>query len=267
LNVKSCYSKIEIAQKQSEINVAAGKSIGDTGKASLSDAEKCRAIYDYFNDNTSYDDDAVIAAEKSNFTKGGDWKEHEDAFNSYGIIVDKKGVCQSYALSYKLLCSLCGVESKVITGYLDGNLPHAWSAVKLYGEWYQTDCTNNASNCGIPFFLYEAGRDDLAMTGYTEDKLYDLDTAVGLFAVNDSKREYYEVNGLCADSAEQFKDVLSKCLENEGDVIAIRFTGGSVSQEEIVRAVKEVYNMKGMEDKLPTLGLGFVNSFILLISK
>lgn len=68
-------------------------------------------------------------------------------------------------------------------------------------------------------------------------------------------------------SAEQFKDVLGKCLENAGDVIAIRFTGSSVSQEEIVRAVKEVYSMKGMEDKLPTLGLGFVNSFILLISK
>lgn len=267
LNVRYCYSKNEIMQKQAEIKAVSGRIVGDVIKASMSPEEKCRAIYDYFNNNTSYDDDAVKAAEKSNFTKGSDWSEHEDAFNAYGIIVDKKGVCQSYALSYKLLCSLCGVESKVITGYLDGSLPHAWSAVKLDGEWYQTDCTNNASNCGIPFFLYEAGRDDLAITGYTEDKLYDLDTAVGLFAVNDSKREYYEANGLCADSAEQFKDVLGKCLENAGDVIAIRFTGGSISRGEIVKAVKEVYNMNGMEDKLPTMGLGFVNSYILLISK
>ncbi len=267
LNIRYCYSKNEILQKQAEIKAASGKIVGDVVRASMSDEEKCRAIYDYFNNNTSYDDDAVEAAEKSNFTKGSDWSEHEDAFNAYGIIVDKKGVCQSYALSYKLLCSLCGVESKVITGYLNGSLPHAWSAVKLDGEWYQTDCTNNASNCGIPFFLYEAGRDDLAMTGYTEDKLYDLDTAVGRFAVDDSKREYYEANGLCADSLEQFKDVLGKCLENAGDVIAIRFTGGSISQEAIVKAVKEVYNMKGMENKLPTLGLGYVNSYILLISK
>lgn len=267
LEVNYCYSMDEIAQKQSELRAASEKIIGDVITNSMSEEEKCRAIYDYFNDNTSYDDDAVEAAEENNFTKGGDWKEHEDAFNAYGIIVKKRGVCQSYALSYKLLCSLCGVESKVITGYLDGSLPHAWSAVKLDGEWYQTDCTNNASNCGIPFFLYEAGKDDLAMMGYSEDKLYDLDTAVGRFAVDDSQREYYEANGLCADSAEQFKDILGECLENAGEVIAIRFIGDSISQEEIIRAVKEVYNMKGMEDKLPTLGLGFVNGYILLISK
>ena len=268
LKVNYCYDKDEIKQKQSEIKAAGEKIVGETVKGSMSAEEKCRAIYDYFNDNTSYDDEAVEAAEANNFTKGANWKEHEDAFNAYGIIVDKKGVCQSYALSFKLLCGLSGVESKVITGYLDGNLPHAWSAVKLDGEWYQTDCTNNAANCGIPFFLYEAGKDDLAMTGYTEDKLYELDTAVGLFAVDDSAKEYYEANGLVAGSIEEYKTVLGKCLDkNPPQVIAIRYTAADLTQEDIVKAVTEVYNMKGLEEKLPTLGLGYSNSFILLIEK
>ncbi len=268
LNVNYCYDKDEIEKKQSEIKNAAEKIVGETVKNSMSAEEKCRAIYDYFNDNTAYDDAAVEAAEASDYTKNADWKEHEDAFNAHGIIVDKKGVCQSYALSYKLLCSMCEVESKVITGYLDGNLPHAWSAVKLDGEWYQTDCTNNAANCGIPFFLYEAGEDDLAVTGYTEDKFYELDTLCGTFAVENSDKEYYEANGLTAGSIEEYETVLGKCLgENPPQVIAIRYTAADLTQEDIVKAVNKVYNMKGLEEKLPTLGLGYSNGFIVLIEK
>lgn len=267
LEVNYCYDKNEIAQKQSEILSAANEIVKQNIADGMSAEDKCRAIYDYFNANTAYDNEAVEEAEKNNFIKGSGWKDSEDAFNAYGIIVDKKGVCQSYALSYKLLCSMSGVESRVITGYLNGTLPHAWNSVNLDGKWYQTDCTNNATNCGIPFFLYEAGEDDLTMTGYTEDKLYDLDTAVGTFSVSDSEREYYTANGLCAGSAEEFKTVLSGCLDNADKVIAIKFTGSELPQNEILKAVKEVYNMKGMEDMLAELGFSYSNGYILLISK
>lgn len=267
LNVRYCYTKDEIAKRQEELFSEANGIIGNTVSADMSDGEKCRALYNYLNANTVYDDEAVEEAERSNYTKGEGWKDAEDAFNAYGIIVNKKGVCQSYALSYKLLCYLCGVEAKVVTGYLDNTLPHAWNAVKLDGEWYQTDCTNNETNCGIPFFLYEAGEDDLAMTGYTEDKMYELDLAVGLYSVANSDREYYAANGLCAADADEYKTVLAACLENPPEVIAIRYTGGYIPQDEIIEAVVEVYNMKGMEDKLATLGFGISNSFILLINK
>lgn len=267
LCVNYCYDDSELEQKQSEILNSANEIIRQTVTDGMSAEDKCRAFYDYFNNNTSYDNAAVEAAEKTNFKKTGDWKEHEDAFNAHGIIVDKKGVCQSYALSYKLLCSMSGVESRVITGYLNGDLPHAWNSVKLDDKWYQTDCTNNSTNCGIPFFLYEAGEDDLAMTGYTEDKLYDLDTAVGMFSVPDSEREYYSANGLCAGSADEFKAVLGRRLDNADKTIAIRISGDGLSKDDIVKAVKEVYNMKGMEDKLAGLGFGYTNSFVILIEK
>lgn len=267
LEVNYCYDKAEIEKKQAEIQTESDKIIKEIIKNSMTDEEKCRIVYDYFNNNTTYDNAAVEAAENNNFTKGEDWNEYEDAFNAYGIIVNKKGVCQSYALSYKLLCSMCEVENKVITGHLNGSLPHAWNSVKLDNEWYQIDCTNNSTNCGIPFFLYEAGKDDLMMTGYTEDKLYDLDTAVGLYAVDNSNKEYYEINGLYATNTDEFKTVLNKCLENPSNAITIRFIGENITQEELVKAVQEVYSMKGMEDKLSNLGLAYSNSFIILISQ
>ncbi|MDE6031917.1 MAG: transglutaminase-like domain-containing protein, partial [Oscillospiraceae bacterium] len=267
LNVKYCYTGDEIAQRQSELFSESNNIIAGTVNGGMSDEDKCLALYNYFNANTVYDTAAVEEAEKNNFTKSEGWKDAEDAFNAYGIIVKKTGVCQSYALSYKLLCHMCGIEAKVITGYLNDTLPHAWNAVKLGGEWYQTDCTNNETNCGIPFFLYEAGEDDLAMTGYTEDKFYELDLAVGQYSVTDSDREYYKLNDLCASSMDEYKVILSSCLEDAPEVIAIRYAGGRISQDDVVRAVVEVYNMKGMEDKLANLGLGLTNGFILLINR
>lgn len=267
LNVNYCYSESELSERQSKLLEESNKIIGSVISTGMSEEEKCRALYNYFNAHTTYDDGALKEAEKYGYTKGEGWKDAEDAFNAYGIIVKKTGVCQSYALSYKLLCQMSGVEAKVITGYLNDTLPHAWNAVRLDGEWYQTDCTNNETNCGIPFFLYEAGGDDLAITGYTEDKLYELDLAAGRFAVEDSDREYYAANDLCASDIDEYKTVLASCLENAGEVIAIRYTGGRVAKEDIVRAVSEVYNMKGMESKLSSLGLGMTNSFIILISK
>lgn len=266
LFVKYCYSKDEIVRRQAEIKAAADKIIGEIITDNMSDEEKCNTIYDYFNDNTYYDNDAVSAAEETNYKKTEDWKDTEDSFNAYGILVNHKGVCQSYALSYKLLCTLSGVECKVITGYLDGNLPHAWNAVKFDNEWYQTDCTNNETNCGIPFFLYEAGEDTLLMTGYSEDNAYELDVAVGLYTVARSDREYYNSNGLSANSVDEYKKILND-LSDYNENIVIRFTGESFSQDEIIKAVVEVYNMKGIEDKLYSLGLAYSNGYIILVSR
>lgn len=267
LHVKYCYTQSELEKKQVEILDEANAIVDEVISGGMSDEEKCRALYDYLNDNTAYDQDAVAEAEKNNFRKGDDWKDSEDAYNAYGILVEKKGVCQSYALSYKLLCTLCGVEAKVITGYLNGDMPHAWNAVKLDGAWYQTDCTNNATNCGIPFYLYQGGEDDLAMSGYTEDKFYELDTLVGTFSVADSKLEYYTANDLSAANMAEFKKALSNALDNNADkVIAIRYTG-DFNEKDFINAVREVYNMKGLEAKLPTLGFKFSHSFVLLVEK
>ena len=265
LNVKYCYTAEEISEKQKKIKETADKIVKDNVKEKASEDEKCLQIYNYLNKNTKYDNDAVKEAEKTNFKKDENWKENEDSFNAYGIIVNKKGVCQSYAYSYKLLCSLCGVESKVVTGYLNETLPHAWNAVKLGDNWYQTDCTNNETNCGVPFFLYEADKETAKLTCYTEDKLYELDAVAGLYSTEKNDKEYYASNGMVASNMEEYKKILDKCIEKSGNVIAIRYTG-EMNDDEFIKTVKEVYNMHGMEDKLDKRGSTYKNGFIILIN-
>lgn len=48
------------------------------------------------------------------------------------------GTCQAYESAYAELLSTAGIENAETRDTYDG---HTWNAVKLYGEWYQVDCT------------------------------------------------------------------------------------------------------------------------------
>ena len=66
-----------------------------------------------------------------------------DSFTPYGVLLNKTGVCSSYAGAFKLLAQQAGLECIVVTGNLDGELPHAWNKIKIDGEWRIVDSTNN----------------------------------------------------------------------------------------------------------------------------
>ena len=63
----------------------------------------------------------------------------------------KQGVCEEYAQSFTKICTLLGIESEVIKGYVRndaseiGKIPnstnHAWNAVKLHNKWMSLDVT------------------------------------------------------------------------------------------------------------------------------
>lgn len=93
----------------------------------MSDLEKEMAINKYLCDNFVYDDATLENAEKYEFKYVDD--EFLDSFTPYGTLVNGVGVCASYAGSFKILADEAGLESIVVTGYLDGNLPHARNRV------------------------------------------------------------------------------------------------------------------------------------------
>ena len=58
-------------------------------------------------------------------------------------MINKVGVCASYASAFKLLADEAKLDAIVVTGYLDGEVPHAWNKVKIGNEWAIVDATNN----------------------------------------------------------------------------------------------------------------------------
>ena len=184
------YTQDEIIKKQKEIMDEGKKVIETIITEDMSDAEKRRAIYNYLEDNTKYDDAALENAEKNNFQKVD--STYKDSFSTYGILVKKIGVCQSYAYTYDYLCELADVECITVTGYMMGYMPHAWNKVQIGDEWFVIDVTNNEKSLGIKDFMYENPDQVAYALGYIEDDLFYTQDEANKYVSSDTKHSKYK---------------------------------------------------------------------------
>lgn len=141
LFVEYDFDRDQTAEKQQEIKKRVEEIKKEIITDDMSDFEKEVAINTYLCENARYDDDALENAEKYNFTQVDE--AFYDSFTAYGILVDGVGVCASYSAAFKLLSDAAGLDSIVVTGYLEGSVPHAWNKVKIEDDWYIVDATNN----------------------------------------------------------------------------------------------------------------------------
>lgn len=264
LSVRYSVDKNSAVDKQKKVAEKADKIVAETISADMTQTEKINALYNYLVNNSVYDKAALEEAQKNNFKKAAN-SAFADAFNVYGVLVDGKGVCASYAYSFKLLCDLSGIDCAVVTGYLNGNLPHAWNMVCIDGKMYEIDCTNNAVNTGIPYYLYQADSSLAEKSGYTKDNLFAIDADIPEFVGTDEQLEYYRKNGLCPETIEQYSALLLQNLTPETKTFAVRFDG-EISRAELEKAISLAYNKLGLEEKLKTLRYAAKNGFIVIVN-
>ncbi len=104
---------------------------------SLSAVERQKWIHDYIIKNATYDMSAALLPDLLNLGAPDQW-------TAYGVLMNRKGVCESYAEAFQLLCHRVGIQCTGVVGtaffdYQAG--PHKWNAVLLDGEWYLCDLT------------------------------------------------------------------------------------------------------------------------------
>ena len=88
------------------------------------------------------------------------------------------GTCQSYESAYAKLLTAAGIENSETRDTYDG---HTWNAMKLDGQWYQTDCTWDDSSDNWYSFdqrhLYFGLTDELMAIAHPgHSKIYTTDT-------------------------------------------------------------------------------------------
>ncbi|MGN0614008.1 MAG: transglutaminase domain-containing protein, partial [Porcipelethomonas sp.] len=71
----------------------------------------------------------------------GDWDQ-----SIASVFLQNETVCAGYAKAYELLCNAVGIDAVMITSII-----HGWNAVKIDGNWYLVDVTNDHSD--DTFFL------------------------------------------------------------------------------------------------------------------
>ena len=76
----------------------------------------------------------------SHYNRSAKWDGlANDNWTAYGIVVNKTGVCESYAEAFQTLCLYAGIKCTGVVGTAGGG--HKWNCVELDGEWYMCDIT------------------------------------------------------------------------------------------------------------------------------
>lgn len=88
-------------------------------KTDGSEYAKALWLHDWLLDQLEYDKTLKWSSAESALTRG-------------------LGTCQSYESAYAKLLTAAGIENSETRDTYDG---HTWNAMKLDGQWYQTDCT------------------------------------------------------------------------------------------------------------------------------
>lgn len=246
LTVNYDYEVSEMAKKQDEIKAEGKKIIEQIITKGMSDAEKRRAIYDYLEKNTKYDDNALESAEKNNFMGVDD--KYKDSFSTYGILVNKVGVCQSYAFTFDYLCELVDVECVTVTGAMYGYLPHAWNRVLIDGEWLTTDVTNNETSVGIKDFMYENPDKVVMAFCYVEDDMYYTSDESGKY-----KSESIEYS--------KYKDCV---VENKDDLFTYVKDNAKAGEELEFLATYQEFESDDVTEALKEAGVKEIGSSIVL---
>ena len=204
----------------------------------MSDLEKEMAINDYICDNAVYDDAACENAESYDFYNVD--KEFYDSFTAYGILINGVGVCASYAADFKLLADAAGLESRIVTGMLEGSSPHAWNKVKIDGQWCIVDATNNDSDYLKNGLLNLS--DDAAMGVLTQSDEFVLDGNVSDYAAVSDDKEYYHINGKFFSKDEIASKLADEIKENQASTLR---TDYDLSESEFNSIAREAAKQAG----------------------
>ena len=227
-----------IRQKQREIQAEVQSVVSDIITDDMTELEKELAINQYLCDTAEYDMKALENAEENDFAEVDG--EFNDSFTPYGVLINKTGVCSSYAGAFKLLADEAGLESIVVTGYLEGDLPHAWNKVKIDGQWQIVDSTNNDNELILNALLNLP--DNAARKVLVEDERYVLDEKLSDYEAPTDENEYYHIEDKFYGE-EQIAEPLTAALAEEGR--AVLRTKYNLSDKEFAEIAEKVLDEYG----------------------
>ena len=159
VSVIPLYGSPEEIEERSERFMSAADDLLSSIGAAENDAAVPGALYDLVAGHAVYIEEAVYDPSLVS--------EH----TAYGAIVEKRAVCDGYALALKYLMDRCGIECILVPGTVNG-ASHVWNTAYWDGAWHEMDITWDASSgSGRQYF-------DLTTEEMERDHLRDPEGAV-----------------------------------------------------------------------------------------
>lgn len=231
------------AKKQTAIKKKVTEVVEKIITEDMTEQEKVMAINQYLCETITYDDAALQNAEENDFITVDE--EFYDSFTAYGALIDGKCVCAGYSAAFRLLAEETGIESIVVTGFLDGTMAHAWNKVKIGEEWYVVDTTNNDNEFFANALLNLPN--EVTNTVLVEDKEYMMDARISKYVGNSDENEYYHVTDNYFPEKEVAK-ILADELAKDGK--ATLRTNYRITDRDFYKITEAVYDIMGDDVEL-----------------
>ena len=203
---------------QEEVYKKAKSVASSVTNTSMSAQEKAIAIYDYLMNNSEYNDEAyeLMTSPK----KDTCYDVYPNSWNTYGILCEQKGVCQSYAYAFNAIAHEAGLDTTMVTGSMNGG-GHAWNAVKIDGKWYMLDVTNNGKTSGVPYWICNSSTDYISKAGFELNDGFVDGADYSKFLINDDTKDWYAMNGLRCDTVKECVDIFVKGFSTKNQIVFI----------------------------------------------
>lgn len=129
------HSSISLTEKETAALKIARDALRELGVEKMSRSEAARALHDWIVLHAAYD------VENANFDRVYGVDEYTPFDGKY-LLLEGKGVCDSYVQAYWLLLQMCGVPCSMMSGYVPQyKQGHAWSLVYMDDHWAHVDTT------------------------------------------------------------------------------------------------------------------------------
>ena len=126
------------------------------------DADVVAAVYAYIRDNIAYDKER--AAQESERSSGYYLPDLDQVLES------KKGICFDYAALAAAMLRAGGIPTKMVFGYVSGDLYHAWNLIYLEEEgWIAVKLYVDRDTWTIIDLTFAAGSGDASVLKYIGD--------------------------------------------------------------------------------------------------
>lgn len=137
----------------------------------------------------------------------------------YSALINKSGVCASWARAFQYIMYNCGINCIYVTGMVN-NQPHGWNMVEIGNSWYHVDVTNaNSQIEGFFDFQY------FLIPTYQMEKIAVIDDKENIPTANLDNYNYYKINNLYIPkySKQNIEKIIKDNYKIESNFITLSF--------------------------------------------
>lgn len=186
----------------------------------LSNYDKLICLYEYLQDNISYDEKELEAC--CRLGRSVNPMSH----NAYGALINKLGVCDGISSAFALIAQKMGFECSLVNGKAtfrtEGFSEHAWNVIKVVDTYYHIDATwdvNHKEQTGEYSYEYFCISDD----SINRDHDWDI-RSTPICSREDIS--FYVRNRCFANNISQLEEIFTRFAKSKQKVVRAKIAEG-----------------------------------------